>query len=173
MTIADILLLDFDNEISNTRRTLERVPDDIDTTSTWKPHDKSMPFGRLAMHCATIPLFGHYIIEDDGMDMANSKRPHFPLEWKGRDHALAALDDAAAKCRASLVAASDEALQTPWRFTFGEQLIGEAPRASMFRSLFFDHMIHHVAQLGVYLRLNDIPVPGLYGPSADEQWSPK
>jgi uncharacterized damage-inducible protein DinB len=107
------------------------------------------------------------------MDMANSKRPHMALEWKGRDAALAALDDAAAKCRASLVGASDEALEKPWRFTFGEQLIGEAPRAAMFRGLFFDHMIHHVAQLGVYLRLNDVPVPALYGPSADEQWSPK
>ncbi|HEV2576231.1 MAG TPA: DinB family protein [Acidobacteriaceae bacterium] len=170
MKIADILLLDFDAEISNTRRTLERVPDD---KGDWKCHDKSMAFGRLAMHCATIPLFGHYIIEDDGMDMAAPKRPHLALEWKGRDQALAALDDAAGKCRTSLLSASDEVLMTPWRFSFGQQLIGEAPRAAMFRSLFFDHMIHHTAQLGVYLRLNDVPVPALYGPSADEQWSPR
>jgi uncharacterized damage-inducible protein DinB len=170
MKIADILLLDFDKEIENNRRTLERIPDNL---GDFKPHDKSMAFGRLAMHCATIPLFGHYILEDDGMDMAAPKRPHFPLEWKGREAALAALDDSAAKCRASLANASDDALMTPWRFTFGEQLIGEAPRASMFRGLFFDHMIHHVAQLGVYLRLNNVPVPALYGPSADEQWSPK
>jgi uncharacterized damage-inducible protein DinB len=170
MKIADVLLLDFDNEISNTRRTLERIPDD---KGDWKCHDKSMPFGRLAMHCATIPLFGHYILEDDGMDMANSKRPHMALEWKGRDHALAALDDVAAKCRASLASASDDSLAANWKFTFGEQTIFNGPRALAFRSMFFDHMIHHVAQLGVYLRLNDIPVPGLYGPSADEQWSPK
>ena len=162
MKIADILLLDFDKEIDNTRRTLERIPDD---KGDWKPHDKSMPFGRLAMHCATIPLFGHYIIEDDSIDMAAPKRPHFPLEWKGRD--------AAQTCRNSLVNASDEALQKNWRFSFGEQLIGERSRAAMFRGLFFDHMIHHVAQLGVYLRLNNIPVPSLYGPSADEQWSPR
>ncbi len=173
MKIADILLLDFDKEIENNRRTLERVPDDIDSTSAWKPHDKSMPFGRLAMHCATIPLFGHYILEDEGMDMAASTRPHSSLDWKGRAHALAALDDAAQKCRNSLVNASDEALQKNWRFSFGPQLIGDAPRAAMFRGLFFDHMIHHVAQLGVYLRLNDIPVPGLYGPSADEPFGPK
>jgi uncharacterized damage-inducible protein DinB len=170
MKIADILLLDFDNEISNTRRTLERIPDD---KGDWKCHDKSMPFGRLAMHCATIPLFGHYILEDDGMDMAASKRPHASLEWKGRDHALSALDDAAAKCRASLAAASDDQLSAVWKFTFGDQTIFAGPRALAFRSMFFDHMIHHVAQLGVYLRLNDIAVPGLYGPSADEQWSPK
>lgn len=170
MKIADIILLDFDKEIDNTRRTLERIPDD---KGDWKPHDKSMAMGKLAMHCATIPLFGHYIIEDENMDLAAPKRPHASLEWKGREAALAALDDAAQKCRASLVNATDEALMTPWRFTWGEQLIGEAPRAAMFRGLFFDHMIHHVAQLGVYLRLNDIPVPALYGPSADEQWSPK
>jgi uncharacterized damage-inducible protein DinB len=169
MKIADILLLDFDKEIANTRRTLERIPDN----PTWKPHDKSMPIGRLAMHCATIPLFGHYIIEDENMDMAAPKRAHMPLEWKGSAAAVAALDDAAQKCRASLASATDDALMKPWRFTFGEQLLGEAPRASMFRSLFFDHMIHHTSQLGVYLRLLDIPVPALYGPSADEQWSPK
>jgi uncharacterized damage-inducible protein DinB len=173
MKIAEILLLDFDKQIENNRRTLERVPDNVDITANWKPHDKSMAFGRLAMHCATIPLFGHYILEDDGMDMAAPTRPHFSLEWKGRAQAVAALDDAARKCRNSLVNASDDALQKSWRFSFGSQLIGEAPRAAMFRGLFFDHMIHHVAQLGVYLRLNEIPVPGLYGPSADEQWSPK
>ncbi|HTV09116.1 MAG TPA: hypothetical protein VMD97_08760, partial [Candidatus Aquilonibacter sp.] len=70
MKIADVLLLDFDNEISNTRRTLERIPDNL---GDFKPHDKSMGFGRLAMHCATIPLFGHYILEDEGMDMAAPK----------------------------------------------------------------------------------------------------
>lgn len=170
MKIADILLLDFDKEISNTRRTIERIPDD---KGDWTPHAKSMPFGRLAMHCATIPLFGHYILEDDSMDIAAPKRPHVPLVWTTRDAAVAALDDAAQKCRTSLVNASDETLMTPWRFTWGEQLIGEDSRAAMFRGLFFDHMIHHTAQLGVYLRLNDIPVPALYGPSADEQWSPK
>jgi uncharacterized damage-inducible protein DinB len=168
MKISEILLLDFDKEIENNRRTLERVPDEVDSIAAWKPHDKSMAFGRLAMHCATIPLFGHYILEDDSMDMAAPTRPHFALEWKGRAHALAALDDAAQKCRNSLVNASDEALQKSWRFSFGPQVIADAPRAAMFRGLFFDHMIHHVAQLGVYLRLNNVPVPGLYGPSADE-----
>ena len=171
MTIAEILLLDFDKEISNTRRTIERLPDTIDTE--WAPHAKSMKLGKLAMHCANLPLFGHYILEDDGMDMAAPTRPHTPLVWQGSEAALKALDEASAKCRASLTAASDEALMTPWRFSFGEQLIGNAPRASMFRGLFFDHMIHHAAQLGVYLRLLDIPVPALYGPSADEQWSGK
>ena len=170
MKIADVLLLDFDKEIDNNRRTLERLSDPLN--AAWAPHTKSMPLGKLAMHCATIPLFGHYIIEDDSMDMAAPTRPHMDLVWQSRDHALAALADSAAKCRASIAAASDETLSKPWRFSFGEHLIGEAPRCAMFRNLCFDHMIHHVAQLGVYLRLQDIPVPALYGPSADEQWSP-
>ena len=171
MKIAEILLLDYDKEISNTRRTIERLHDTIDPE--WAPHAKSMKLGKLAMHCATIPLFGHYVIEDPDMDLAAPRRPHVPLEWKSREATLKHLDDASEKCRASLVAATDEALTTPWRFTWGEQLIGEAPRASMFRALFFNHMVHHTSQLGVYLRLLDIPVPALYGPSADEQWSPK
>jgi uncharacterized damage-inducible protein DinB len=170
MTIADVLLLDFDNEISNTRRTLERIPED---KPDWVPHAKSMPLGRLAMHCATIPNFGYYLIEDDGMDLAAPKRPHVPLDFVSRDACLQHLDDSAAKCRASLAAASDEHMAANWLFTWGERTIFNGPRALAFRSMFFDHMIHHVAQLGVYLRLNDIPVPGLYGPSADEQWSPK
>ena len=167
MTISEILLQDFDTEISNTRRTLERVPPG---NTTWKCHDKSMPFGRLAMHCATLPMFGYYILEDDGMDMATSKRPHMSLEFTTSENALKQLDECAAKCRASLAAASDEHLSAPWKFSFGDQVICNNPRSLTFRQMCFDHLIHHTAQLGVYLRLNDIPVPALYGPSADEQW---
>jgi uncharacterized damage-inducible protein DinB len=170
MTIAEQLLQDFDAEISNTRRTLERVPEG---RNAWKCHNKSTELGRLAMHCATLPLFGSYIMLDDGMDMAQPKRPRTTLEFTTRDAALKQLDDAARACRDALAGASDEALSAPWRFSFGEQLISEMPRSTTFRMMFFNHMIHHTAQLGVYLRLNDIPVPALYGPSADEQWSPK
>lgn len=170
MTIAEVLLQDFDSEISNTRRTLERVPEGM---PDYKPHERSMPLGKLAMHCATIPLFGSYIIEDDGMDMAASHRPHVPLVFTSREECLRQLDASAARCRAVLSGASDEHLSALWRFSFGDQLISNDSRSKSFRIMFFDHMIHHVAQLGVYLRLNEIPVPALYGPSADEQWSPK
>jgi uncharacterized damage-inducible protein DinB len=169
MTIAEILLQDFDIEISNTRRTLERVPEG---KNDFKCHDKSMPLGKLAMHCATLPLFGHYIVEDDGMDLAAPKRPHAPLVFTTTEAALKQLDEGAARCRASLMAASDEHLSQPWKFSYGEQLIANNPRSMCFRGMFFNHLIHHSSQLGVYLRLNDIPVPALYGPSADEQWSP-
>jgi len=170
MTISELLLQDFDFEISNTRRTLERVPEG---KNGWKCHDKSMELGKLTMHCATLPLFGSYIILDDGMDMANPKRPHIPLEFTTREAALQQMDASAKACRDALAAISDEALEAPWRFTYGEHLISEMPRSTTFRMMFFNHMIHHTAQLGVYLRLNDIPVPALYGPSADEQWAPR
>jgi len=172
MTIAEILLQDFDVEISNTRRTLERVTAEL---AAYVPHEKSMPMGKLAMHCATMPLFGHYILEDEGMDLAdpNPKRKHASLVFTTTENALALLDESAALCRASLAAASDENLSAPWKFSFGEHVISHVPKSQTFRMMCFNHLIHHTSQLGVYLRLNNIPVPALYGPSADEQWAPK
>jgi uncharacterized damage-inducible protein DinB len=170
MTIAEILLQDYDVEISNTRRTLERVPED---KPDWVPHPKSMKMGKLAMHCASLPIFGYYILEDDAMDMANSKRPQSDFTFTTREACLQRLDESSAKCRASIAKASNDHLTALWKFSFGEQLISNNPRSMSFRIMCFDHLVHHTAQLGVYLRLNDIPVPGLYGPSADEQWVPK
>ncbi|HZS56046.1 MAG TPA: DinB family protein [Bryobacteraceae bacterium] len=170
MLTAELLLQDFDSEMSNTRRTLERVPDD---KPDYKPHEKSMPMGRLAMHCATLPLFGSYLITDEGMDLAAPIRPQSDLTFGSHESCLKQFDENVGKCRAALAAASDEQLAAPWRFSFGEHLISNDPRSLTFRRMFFNHLIHHVAQLGVYLRLNNIPVPALYGPSADEQWSPK
>ncbi len=172
MTTASILLQDYDAEISNTRRTLERVPED---KPDYAPHEKSMKLGKLAMHCATMPLFGLYILEDDGMNLAdpNPKRKHADLTFTTRAAALARLDETAAQCRAALASATDDHLAAIWPFTWGEQVISKNPRSTSFRTMCFDHLIHHTAQLGVYLRLNNIPVPALYGPSADEQWSAK
>ena len=170
MSIAEVLLEDYDVEISNTRRTLERLPED---KPEWAPHAKSFKLGKLAMHCATIPLFGYYILEDDGMDMANSKREHASLVFTTVENALAQLDANAAKCRGKLASCSDESLAAKWKFSFGEHVISHETRSKTFRMMCFDHLIHHTSQLGVYLRLLDIPVPALYGPSADEQWSPK
>ncbi len=166
MTIAEILLQDYDIEISNTRRTLERVPEG---KNDWKCHDKSMPLGKLAMHCATLPLFGSYIILDDSMDIANPTRPHVPLVFTTREECLRHLDESAKACRDAIAATSDEQFSTHWKFTYGPHVISDNPRSLTFRQMCFNHLIHHTTQLGVYLRLNDIPVPALYGPSADEQ----
>jgi uncharacterized damage-inducible protein DinB len=170
MTTAQTLLLDYDTEISNTRRTLERLPAD---KPDYAPHEKSMKLGKLAMHCATMPTFGLYIVEDDAMDMANSTRPKIDFTFTTIAACLDALDDRAARTRTALAAATDEHLAQPWKFSFGEHVIFNKSRAETFRTMCFDHLIHHTAQLGVYLRLLDIPVPALYGPSADEQLAPK
>lgn len=170
MRIAEVLLADFEAEISNTRRTLERVPDD---KPDYKPHEKSMPLGKLAMHCATLPLFGYYLMADDGMDFMATKRPHAPLEFTGRAHCLEELEKSAAQCRQALSQASDEQMLAKWPLRAGPQLISENSRLVTYRMLFFNHLVHHTAQLGVYLRLLQLPVPALYGPSADEQWTPR
>ena len=168
MTIAEVFLLDYDFEISNTRRTIERLTADL---AGYAPHEKSMKLGKLAMHCATMPLFGAYIFEDDAMDMAASKHPQADLTFTTPEAALARLDESNTRCRALLAAATDEQMLAPWKFSFGEHIILNESRAKCFRLLCFNHLIHHTAQLGVYLRLNNLPVPALYGPSADEQWA--
>ena len=168
MTTSAILLQDFDAEMSNTRRTLERVPEG---NSEFVPHPKSMPMGKLAMHCATMPWFASYILLDDGMDLANNTRPSADLTFQSREDCLRQFDAGVAACRQALAEASDESLASPWRFAFGESLISSLPRSSTYRLMFFNHLVHHTAQLGVYLRLNGVPVPALYGPSADEQWT--
>jgi hypothetical protein len=166
MTLAETLLADFDATIKNARLTLERVPtDDLD----WAPHTKSMKLGRLAMHCATLPAFALYIVEDPGMDMMAPTRPRITLDFESKEKMLAALDDHAAKTKAAIAATTDEQMLALWPFSVGANVISNLPRHLTIRMWCLNHMVHHTAQLGVYLRLLDIPVPGLFGPSADEQ----
>jgi uncharacterized damage-inducible protein DinB len=170
MTTSELLLEDFDAEMANTRRTLERIPEE---TPDYKPHGKSMPCGKLAMHVATLPRFGKVILTTPGMDMANPTTPWPDMTFTTHDNLLATFDSNATEARKALAAATDADLAAPWKFSFGEHLISEKPRSTTYRLMFFNHLIHHRAQLGVYLRLNDIPVPGIYGPSADEPFGPK
>jgi uncharacterized damage-inducible protein DinB len=169
MTTSQLLLEDFDTEMAGTRKLLERIPED---KPDYKPHDKSMACGRLAMHVAHLPTFAKYILTEPGMDMANSTLPHPDLTFRTRAAMLAEFDAAAAEARKALAAASDADLAAKWKFSFGEHVILDEPRSKTYRLMFFNHLIHHRAQLGVYLRLNDLPVPGLYGPSADEPFTP-
>lgn len=169
MTAAELLLEDFDAEMAGTRKTLERIPE---TNPDWKPHEKSFPVGKLAMHVATLPVFAKWIMEDDGMDLAVPKHSRPDTAFRTRDTLLATFDAAASDARKALAGASDEHLQQNWSFRFGDRIIMDADRIKTYRIMFFNHLIHHRAQLGVYLRLNDIPVPGLYGPSADEPFTP-
>lgn len=163
MTIAEVLLLDFDHEIAGTRRTLERIPEN---DPQWKPHEKSMPIGRLALHVARLPEFCTRFLTTPEMDMDKEKRPD--LIFQSTAHLLSELDRTAAEAKSHLAASSDEDLNNHWKFSFRGRVIVDAPRKNLYRSMFLNHLVHHRAQLGVYLRLLDIPVPGLYGPSADE-----
>ena len=167
MSTSELLLEDFDLEMSNTRRTLERIPD-TDGKSEYKPHEKSFSFGKLAMHVATLPTFATYIMEDPGMDLANPSHAREDMTFRTTDALLSTFDVAAANARRALAAASDDHLAEHWKFSFGDRVISNDTRSKTFRNMFSNHLIHHRAQLGVYLRLNEIPVPGLYGPSADE-----
>jgi len=167
VTIAEVLLLDFDSEIASTRRTLERIPED---KPDWRPHLKSMPMGRLAAHVARLPDFAAIILTTDGLNLATAKFP--PLIFEGRAALLATLEETSKSAREALEASSDEALMTDWKLLWGEKVVREGPRAMVYRDMFLNHMVHHRAQLGIYLRLNEVPVPGLYGPSADEVFVP-
>jgi uncharacterized damage-inducible protein DinB len=167
MTTAEVFLQDFDIEMAMTRRVLERVPEEkVD----FKCHDKSMAFGRLAVHVATLPRFGITILTTPSLDLATAKWPD--MSFVSREKLLTDFDALSAEARAALASASDTDLAARWKFSFGDKIISDSPRSLAFRHMFFNHLIHHRAQLGVYLRLNDVPVPGLYGPSADEPFAP-
>lgn len=166
MTIAETLLLDFDSEIANTRRTLERIPEN---DPQWRPHEKSMPIGRLALHTARLPEFCTRFLTTDEMNMAKDKFPDIIFESTA--HLLTELERTAAEAKSILAAASDDDLKKTWKLSFGDRVIIDVPRMILYRTMFLNHLVHHRAQLGVYLRLLDIPVPGLFGPSADEPFT--
>jgi uncharacterized damage-inducible protein DinB len=154
---------DLENEIATTRRVLERVRDEhLD----WKPHAKSMALGGLATHLATLPTYGSKILGSDELDFATRMPPN-PIATT-RDEVLSRFDAAVADLRALMEAADDTALATPWTLRRGEQIVLRHTKAGMLRTFFLSHMIQHRGQLSVYLRLLDIPVPSIYGPSADE-----
>jgi uncharacterized damage-inducible protein DinB len=164
MTIAEILLEPFDIEVPATRRILAAIPED---NPTYKPHEKSMALGRLAMHVATLPALGTLILTTSELDAATAKFPD--ATFVSRDHALREFDTRTAELRSLLAAASDSDLQYLWKFGIGDFVFSNNTRACSLQHMFFGHLIHHRAQLGVYLRLLDLPVPGVYGPSADDK----
>jgi uncharacterized damage-inducible protein DinB len=164
MTIAEILLQDYDVEAKNTRTTLERIPTHL---AEFKPHEKSMPMGRLAMHVATLPRFATSILTVEKMDLANAKFP--PMIFESSEAAVGTFDQVSSELRETLKRQSDADLERNWLMVFGDKTIADGPRSLLFRTMFFNHQVHHRAQLGVYLRLNNLPVPALYGPSADDR----
>jgi uncharacterized damage-inducible protein DinB len=164
MTIAETLLEPYDIEIAMTRRILERVPTD---NPDFKPHEKSMPLGRLAVHVATLPALGTMILTTPGVDAATAKFPD--PNFVSTEKLLTDFDSCAAEARAALVASSDADLQQLWKFSVGDFVFSNSSRSCSFSHICVNHLIHHRAQLGVYLRLLNLPVPGVYGPSADDK----
>lgn len=165
MTTTELLLTELDAELKSTRKTLERVPSDKD----FKPHAKSMPLGKLAPHVAQLPEFGAAILTTPEIDFA--KASFKPLPFESADQLVKAFDQATAKLRTALQATPDSAWMENWKLVLQGRALFEGSRFLAYRQMFLNHLVHHRAQLGVYLRLNDTPVPAIYGPSADDMGS--
>ena len=162
MPLVDALLPEFDHEMTVTRKLLERVPDD---KLAWKPHQKSYSLGQLAQHVATIPMWGSVTLNEPELDVAGGALPESP---SSRAQILDTFDSHVAKTRAALTGRSDAELMAPWALKRDGHVIFSMPKASVWRSFVMSHLIHHRAQLSVYLRMQDVPLPSMYGPSADE-----
>ena len=161
--LVDSLLGELDQEASATRRALERVPDD---KLGWKPHAKSMSLGQLALHIATIPGMIGKLLSGDGLDLGTVNFGQPAVTSKAE--LLTALDESLRAAREVLGGFDDQKAMATWKLTRGEKVLMAAPRVAVARSLMFNHWYHHRGQLTVYLRLLDVPVPSIYGPSADE-----
>jgi DinB family len=161
--INDLLLIEFDEEANKTRALLERVPIKAD----FKPHPKSAALGKLAPHVAELPGFGVTILTTPELDFGKGPaRERIPFE--SAEGLVEAFEAGAAKLRSALKALPDNAWTEPWKLSFQGKPLFTGSRFLAYRQMFLNHLVHHRAQLGVYLRLNDVPLPATYGPSADD-----
>jgi uncharacterized damage-inducible protein DinB len=165
MRLSETLLPEFEYEMANTRKTLERVPED---RFAWKPHEKSMAMGNLASHVANIPNWAVLMLSKDSIDIAPEGVPVKTPQAASREELLKIFDENVASAREAISGASDESLHGNWTLLANGKTIFTQPRLGVLRGMVLSHNIHHRAQLGLYLRLNDVPVPAIYGPSADE-----
>lgn len=166
MALTDALLQEFDQEIASTRKTLERVPED---KFDWAPHEKSGKMIWLAGHLANIPQWATLTITEDSLDLAPAGQSlAVPPAPATTAELVAMFDKNAAAARSAIVDAADSDLEKPWSLLNNGTTVMTLPKTAVLRTFVMNHMIHHRAQLGVYLRLNDVPVPSIYGPSADE-----
>lgn len=165
MKMTQAFLAQFDDEVKRTRRALESVPEGKDD---WKPHDKSMPLGRLAGLVAGMPGWFAMMINQDELDLNPPGGGKFQQkQLRSPAELVQALDEGAAQARKALEGTTEEHLQTPWRLLVAGKVVSEQARHVVIRDTFM-HLAHHRGQLTVYLRLNDVPVPAIYGPSADD-----
>lgn len=170
MTIAQRLMPEFEREMAVTRTTLERVPED---RMPWRPHEKSYTLGALATHIANLASWGVMTVEQDGFDMSPGGAEPQRTEAATRvAEVLETFDANVAAARAAIAACDDDAMMAPWSLLSDGETVFTMPRIAVLRNWVMNHTIHHRAQLCVYLRLNDVPVPAIYGPSADETGAP-
>jgi uncharacterized damage-inducible protein DinB len=162
MNISEALLPEFDHEIANTRKVLERLPED---KFAWKPHPKSFDLKKLATHVAHMPSWVNITMDTDVLDFAQQYSMPEPAT---RAEILALFDQGVKNARATIAKSGDELFFKPWTMRSGDKVFFTMPKIAVLRGFVMNHLIHHRAQLTVYLRLNDVPVPGMYGPSADE-----
>jgi uncharacterized damage-inducible protein DinB len=165
MSIAESLLPEFDREMGLTRRLLERVPDG---QFSWKPHEKSMSLGRLAEHLAELPGWAKVAVVDRGIDMSIGRPPGYTPPAT-RAEVLAMFDKNVADARNVLTGRTDAELMAPWTLKAQGKEMFTMPKAIVLRGFVMNHIIHHRGQMSVYLRLQNVAVPSIYGPSADEQ----
>jgi uncharacterized damage-inducible protein DinB len=166
MKLTDFFLAELEREAVLTRSVLERVPM---ARPDWKPHEKSMTIARLASHVAVLPTWAIATIAQDELDIAPVSGPPYTLQpLTSTEELVRTLDENVMKAREALAGTTDAHLEKPWTLLAGGQIIFTQPRHEVLRSSVFNHLVHHRAQLTVYLRLNDVAVPSIYGPSADE-----
>jgi uncharacterized damage-inducible protein DinB len=166
MTFSEGILPEFDEEMINTRKMLECVPDG---KFDYQPHPKSMKLGRLASHVAELPSWASMTLDTEVLNLDGNFKPEVATS---RAQLLAMFEKGAAEARTKIAQATDADWAKMWTLNFGDKTIFSMPRSVVMRSTVMNHLIHHRAQLGVFLRLNDVAIPGAYGPSADEmkQW---
>jgi len=167
MSIAQSLIPELQHEVALTRKALERLPAD---KYEWAPHPKSMTVRQLASHIATIPTWGTMTLSTESFDISPPGAPPYVAPAFGTTaEVLAGFEKAAGDFSAALAGADDAAMMTPWSLLKGGQTAFTMPRVAVVRGMIMNHLVHHRGQLSVYLRLLDVPVPAIYGPSADEQ----
>jgi uncharacterized damage-inducible protein DinB len=166
MSIAESMLPEFDQEATTTRKLIERVPED---QADWRPHPKSMTLGQLASHVVNLYDWGVHTLRDTEFDLnPPGGQPYNPREFVSTAALLDELDTNVREARAALAASSDEDLMVMWSLLKeGKRLFG-MPRIACLRMFMLNHVVHHRGQLSVYLRLQDVPLPSIYGPTADE-----
>ena len=166
-TLAEVLLPEFDAEIASTRKVLAAVPEE---KFSWRPHAKSFTMRDLAGHVAELPSWTSDVLRRERFDVTSANPPeNASFKPGGTQQMLERFEEWAARARTDLAAATDDAMQQEWVMTWDGYEIIRSSRYQAIRKWSLNHLVHHRAQLGVYLRLNDVKLPGVYGPSADEQ----